>query len=77
MVTIGHLGILPRAITFITCEKQCFKVTKDGSEVFFFREEANTPMLLYIKHASSSYISKAIVTEDTDGLSFAFQYSIR
>ena len=57
-------------LLFITCGKQCFKVTKDGSEVVdelaTSQEEADTGTLLHTKHASSNYISMVIVTEDTD-----------
>ena len=57
-------------VLFITCEKQCFKVTKEGSEVIdeltTNQEEADTRMLLHAKHASSNYKSIVIVTEDTD-----------
>ena len=55
---------------FITCEKQHFKVTKDGSEVVAelttSQEEAGTPILLHIKYASSNDRSMVIVTEDID-----------
>ena len=57
-------------LLFITCGKQCFKVTKDGSEVVdelaTSHEEADTRTLLHTKHASSNYISMVIVTDDTD-----------
>ena len=59
-------------LLFITCGKQCFKVTKDGSEVVdefnTSQGEADTRMLLHTKHASSNYIYMymVIVTEDTD-----------
>ena len=57
-------------VLFITCEKQCFKVTKEGSEAIdeltTTQEEADTRMLLHAKHASSNYKSIVIVTEDTD-----------
>ena len=57
-------------LLFITCGKQCFKVTKDGSEVIddlaTFQEEASTRTLLHTKHVSSNYIYMVIVTEDTD-----------
>ena len=56
-------------LIFITCGKQCFKVTKDGSEVVdelaTSIEEADTCMLLRTKHASSNYIYMVIVAEDT------------
>ena len=57
-------------LLYITCEKECFKVTKDGSEVVdelaTSQEEADTRMLLHTKHASSNYRSMVIMTEDTD-----------
>ena len=63
-------------LIFITCGKQCFKVTKDGSEVVddlaTFQEEANTRMLLHTKYVSSNYIYMVIVTEDTDVFIIAF-----
>ena len=55
---------------FITCGEQCFKVTKDCSEVVDKlttpQEDTDTRMLLHTKHASSNYRSMVIVTEDTD-----------
>ena len=46
--------------------KQCFKVTKDGSDDFAtFQEEAYTRTLLHTKHVSRNYICMVIVTEDT------------
>ena len=57
---------LDSKLLFITCGKQCFKVTKDASEVVYelatFQEEADTRMLLHTKHASSNYRSMVIVT---------------
>ena len=57
-------------LLFITCGKQCFKVTEDGSEVVdeftTSQEEADTSTLLHTKHASRNYRSMVIVTEDTD-----------
>ena len=45
-------------LLFITRGNQCFKVTKDGSEVVdelaTSQEEADTCMLLHTKHASSN-----------------------
>ena len=55
-------------LLFITCGKECFNVTKDGSEVVdkliltTAQEEANTRVLLYTKHASSSNRPMVIVT---------------
>ena len=50
--------------------EQCFKVTKDGSEVVdelaSSKEEADTRTLLHTKHASRNYIIMVIVTVDTD-----------
>ena len=50
--------------------KQCFKVTKDGSEVVAkfttSQEEAGTSILLHTKYASSNDRSMVIVTEDID-----------
>ena len=61
---------LGNKLLFITCEKQCFKVTKDGSEAVgelsSSQEEADTRMLLHAKHASNNFKSMVIVTEDTD-----------
>ena len=61
---------LDSKLLFITCGKQRFKVTKDGSDVVdelaTSKEEAGTLTLLHIKHASSNYIYMVIVTEDTD-----------
>ena len=57
-------------LLLIKCGKQCFKVTKYGSEVVdeltTSKEEADTRTLLHTKHASSNYIHMVIVTEDTD-----------
>ena len=57
-------------LLFITCGKQCFKVTKDGSEVVdelaAFQEKAYTRTLLHNKHVSSNYIYMVIVTKDKD-----------
>ena len=57
-------------VLFNTCEKQCFKVTKEGSEAIdeltTTQEEADTRMLLHAKHVSNNYKSIVIVTEDTD-----------
>ena len=56
-------------LLFITCGKQCFKVTKDGSEVVDALatsiEEADKRTLLRTKHASSNYIYMVIVAEHT------------
>ena len=56
--------------SLITCEKQCFKVTKDGSEVVAelttSQEEAGTPILLHTKHVPSNDRSMVIATEDID-----------
>ena len=50
--------------------KQCFKVTKDGSEVVAelttSQKEAGTSILLHTKYASSNDRSMVIVTEDID-----------
>ena len=55
---------------FITCGKQCFKITKDGFEVVdeiaTSQEEADTRTLLNTKHASSNYLYMVIVAQDTD-----------
>ena len=56
-------------LLFITCGKQCFEVTKDGSEVVdelaTSQEEADTRTLLHTKHVSSNCIYMVIVTDDT------------
>ena len=60
---------LSRKLIFITCGKQCFKVTKDSSEVVdeltTSQKDADICMQLHTKHASSSYRSMVIVTDDT------------
>ena len=56
-------------VLFITCKDQCFKVTKDGSEIVgdltSSQEKADTRMLLHAKHASSDYEAMVIVSEGT------------
>ena len=45
-------------LLYITCEKECFKFTKDGSEIVdkltTSQKEADTHMLLHTKHALSN-----------------------
>ena len=49
-----YLEKLGSKLVFITCEKQCFKVTKDGSEVVeeiaTSKGEADTRTLLHTKN---------------------------
>ena len=56
-------------VLLITCQDQCFKVTKDDSEAvddLTSFQEAGTCMLLHAKHASADYEAMVIVAEDTD-----------
>ena len=70
---------LGRKLLFITCEKQCFKVPKDGSEVVgklsSSQEEADTRMLLLAKYVSSSY--KIIVVFDIPSDKWQYVYPMQ
>ena len=59
-----------RAILMVTSGETCFRLTKDDvteiTELRSTQEEADTRMVIHVKHAATSYQNVVVNSEDTD-----------
>ena len=57
-------------ILMVTSGERCFRLTKDDvteiTELRSMQEEADTRMMIHVKHAAASYRNVVVISEDTD-----------
>lgn len=74
---------LHNKVMYVTCERKCFRVTKDTSSevesLYSTQEEADTRMFLHEKHAEEESTAIIIASQDTNvfimSLSFAREFT--